>query len=162
VIGQLRAMPIQPPSRWNPRVPPDLDNIVMTALQRDPEQRWQSAAALAAALQAAARAENLMTSPAALSTWVEWAFTQEPREDAGGLTAIIADLGDTSDPRRKKATTPTALPTTPRAVPKRIDTNVQTNPVPVVRKVPMLRALALIVLLAAGAASAAYFAAGLF
>jgi eukaryotic-like serine/threonine-protein kinase len=164
VIGLLRAMPIQPPSRWNPRVPPDLDNIAMTALQRDPALRWQSAAAMAAALQAASMTDNLVTSPAALSTWVEWAFTQEPHEDVGGLTAIIQDLGDTSDPRRKRVTTPTSLPTTPgspRAIPKRIDTNVQTNPVPVVRKLPILRALALIVLLAAGAASAAYFAAGL-
>ena len=165
VIDQLRAMPIQPPSRWNPRVPPDLDNIAMTALQRDPDQRWQSAAAMAAALQAAAIADNLVTSPAALSTWVEWAFTQEPHDDVGGLTAIIQDLGDASDPRRKKATTPTPLPTTPaspRSIPKRIDTNVATNPVPVVRTLRGVRALALIVALAAGAASAAYFAAGLF
>ncbi len=164
VIDQLRAMPIQPPSRWNPRVPPDLDNIAMTALQRDPGRRWQSATAMAAALQAASIADNLVASPAALSTWVEWAFTQEPREDVGGLTAIIQDLGDASDPRRKKVTTPTPLPTTPatpRAVPKRIDTNVATNPVPVVRRLRVLRALVLVVALAAGAASAAYFAAGL-
>ncbi|HEX4455870.1 MAG TPA: serine/threonine-protein kinase [Kofleriaceae bacterium] len=164
VIDQLRAMPIQPPSRWNPRVPPDLDNIAMTALQRDPAQRWQSAAAMSAALQAAAKTDNLVTSPATLATWVEWAFTQEPREDVGGLTAIIQDLGDASDPRRKKVTTPTSLPTTPaspRSIPKRIDTNVATNPVPVVRRLRVVRALVLIVALAAGAASAAYFAAGL-
>jgi eukaryotic-like serine/threonine-protein kinase len=164
VIDQLRAMPIQPPSRWNPRVPPDLDNIVMTALQRDPSQRWQSATAMSAALQAASMVDNLVASPAALSTWVEWAFTQEPREDVGGLTAIIRDLGDASDPRRKKVTTPTSLPTTPgspRSIPKRIDTNVATNPVPVVRRLRVVRALVLVVALAAGAASAAYFAAGL-
>ena len=57
VIGQLRAMPIQPPSRWNPRVSPDVDKVVMTALQRDPSQRWQSAKAMAAALRDVARSE---------------------------------------------------------------------------------------------------------
>jgi len=41
----VREAPIQPPSRWRPEVPRELDDILMTALQRDPTLRWQSATA---------------------------------------------------------------------------------------------------------------------
>ena len=44
------TMPIPPPSRANPRGPAELDQIVMTALERDPDRRWQSAAAMRTAL----------------------------------------------------------------------------------------------------------------
>jgi eukaryotic-like serine/threonine-protein kinase len=174
VIDQLRAMPIQPPSRWNPRVSPDVDKVVMTALQRDPSQRWQSAKAMAAALRDVARSENFLISPAALAAWVEWAFMQDTRADVSGLTKVIADLGDASDPRRKRNTplTPTPKPddtpatvidrpTIPRT--PRPSTDAKTNPVPIVRKrsAKILRAILLVLVLAAGAASATYFALGL-
>ena len=171
IINLLREMPIQPPSRWNPRVTPDVDNIVMTALQRDPEQRWQSAAAMGAALQEAVRTEKYVTNPAALAAWVEWAFMQEMRGDVSGLTEVIADLGDASDPRRKRTTTPVtvksslARPPSPTPVTlsrtPRHATDAKTNPVPVVRKLGVARAALLALVLAAGAASAAYFALGL-
>ncbi len=173
IIGLLREMPIQPPSRWNPRVTPDVDNIVMTALQRDPAQRWQSAAAMGAALQEAVRTEKYVTNPAALAAWVEWAFMQDTRVDVSGLTAVIADLGDASDPRRKRTTpapgtpsrsslarpptpTPVTSPRTPRHA-----TDAKTNPVPVVRTHRVVRRALLALVLAGGAASAAYFALGL-
>src|SRR5690348_17439364 len=54
-IKRLREMPIQPPSRWNPEVPRDVDDIVLTALQRDPALRWQSALAMRTAIHNAAR-----------------------------------------------------------------------------------------------------------
>jgi eukaryotic-like serine/threonine-protein kinase len=41
---------IEPPSKHNADVPHDFDVIVMTALQRDPDRRWQSAAAMRTAL----------------------------------------------------------------------------------------------------------------
>jgi len=50
----LRACEIDPPSSFNPSVPLELDDIVMTALQRDPEARYQSAFAMFTAL------DNLM------------------------------------------------------------------------------------------------------
>jgi len=174
IIGLLREMPIQPPSRWNPRVTPDVDNIVMTALQRDPAQRWQSAAAMGAALQEAVRTEKYVTNPAALAAWVEWAFMQDTRVDVSGLTAVIADLNDTSDPRRKRNTPLTPTPTTtpnsrpPTPTPATLSraprhaTDAKTNPVQVVRKLGVARAALLALVLAAGAASAAYFALGLF
>ena len=162
IIALLREMPIQPPSRWRANVPHDVDDIVMTALQRDPDRRWQSAAAFGAALQNVARELGLVSSPAALASWVEWAFSQEERRDVSGLTQVIDDLGDASDPRRRRAApTPTPPPTSsstagaPRAL-----TDAKTNPVPVVarRRRRLARVLLVLLVLAAGAAAAAYFA----
>jgi serine/threonine-protein kinase len=54
-MRQVRSMPIEPPSARNADVPPDLDAIVLTALERDLECRWQNATALRNALAQIAR-----------------------------------------------------------------------------------------------------------
>ena len=41
VIDSVKSAPISPPSRLNAEVPPELDAVVLTALQRDPARRWQ-------------------------------------------------------------------------------------------------------------------------
>ena len=46
-LSALLGLPIPPPSSRRPAVPADLDRIVMTALSRDPESRYQSAAEMA-------------------------------------------------------------------------------------------------------------------
>jgi len=99
IINMLREMPIQPPSRRNSSVQPTLDDIVMTALSRDPGSRWQSAAALRAALINNARELGLQSSREKLAQWTEWAFTQQPRRDVSGLSQVIQMLGDPSDQR---------------------------------------------------------------
>ena len=99
IIKMLREMPIQPPSRWNSSVQHALDDIVMTALSRDPGLRWQSAAALRAALINNAHELGLRPSREKLAQWTEWAFTQQPRRDVSGLSQVIQMLGDPSDQR---------------------------------------------------------------
>src|SRR5689334_11943915 len=49
-LRRVRTMPLQPPSHKNPNVPAEIDDIVMTALSRDPDGRWQHATALRTAL----------------------------------------------------------------------------------------------------------------
>ncbi len=49
-LYRVKSMPIKPPSVYNALVPPEIDSIVMTALERDPDARWQRAAALRVAL----------------------------------------------------------------------------------------------------------------
>jgi eukaryotic-like serine/threonine-protein kinase len=82
ILERVRAMPIPAPSRFNPEVPRDVDQIVLTALERDPAKRWPNAAAMRAAL--AAHASRRLT-PQQLVAWVEWAFSQkqQQREDSG-------------------------------------------------------------------------------
>ncbi len=82
-LDRVRAMEIPPPSRFNPEVPHDVDRIVLTALERDPDRRWRRAADLRAAVETVA---NPRMTKQQLVQWVEWAFSQkEPlrREDSG-------------------------------------------------------------------------------
>ena len=95
-IMMVREGAIQPPSRWRPEVPRDLDDIVMTALMRDPMLRWQSASAMRTALGNFARDAKLEVTNPQVFEWVEWAFTQEARKEDPGLARAIATLGEPS------------------------------------------------------------------
>jgi eukaryotic-like serine/threonine-protein kinase len=84
VLEHVQSGPIPPPSRFRAEVRSELDNIVFQALERDPQKRWQTAAALRAALAAHAREYPPLTK-SQLVSWVEWAFgqTTKVREDSG-------------------------------------------------------------------------------
>ncbi|HEY3807283.1 MAG TPA: serine/threonine-protein kinase [Kofleriaceae bacterium] len=82
ILDHVRSMPIQPPSHANPDVPAEVDRIVLTALARDPDKRWQTAGDMRDAIGVVAAGR--LTAPQLVS-WVEWVFTQkEPlrREDS--------------------------------------------------------------------------------
>jgi serine/threonine-protein kinase len=86
-LERVREMPIPPPSRINPEVPASVDQIVLTALERDPYRRWQSAAKFRAAL---ASYGGSMLSHQQLVSWVEWAFSQKrpPVREDSGISAL--------------------------------------------------------------------------
>ena len=97
-IKRLREMPIQPPSKWNASVPRDVDDIVLTALQRDPALRWQSALAMRTAIHNAARTTDNLVTNSQLAEWVERCFGKQPstpREDTG-LSRALDTLDSTS------------------------------------------------------------------
>ena len=84
-MKRVRSLPIPRPSLANPRVTPELDRIVMTALERDPARRWPSAAALRDALR------DLAIDPVDnrhVIDWVRWAFTQKPGTEASGVSHL--------------------------------------------------------------------------
>jgi serine/threonine protein kinase len=83
-LGRVRDMRIAPPSKKNPLVPPEIDDIVMTALERDPERRWQHATALRTALTTLTRRLGLVASNAQVVQWLDWAFSQPPKQAARG------------------------------------------------------------------------------
>jgi serine/threonine protein kinase len=83
ILDRVRAMPVPPPSRANPDVPHGVDQIVLTALARDPDKRWQRAGDMRDAIGVAAAGR--LTQHQFVS-WVEWVFTQKQplrREDSG-------------------------------------------------------------------------------
>jgi serine/threonine-protein kinase len=53
-IAKMHRGEIDPPSDHNPRCPRELDDVVLRALERDPDERWQSAEEMRAALCAVA------------------------------------------------------------------------------------------------------------
>lgn len=86
-LERVRSLPIPAPSRSNPEVSSELDRIVLTALERDPAQRWQTAAAMRAALE---RHAGRQLTQQQLVVWVEWAFTQKQplRLEHSGVSAL--------------------------------------------------------------------------
>lgn len=80
-LANVRHMQIAPPSRYAPGISPQLDAIVLKALDRDPEQRWQSAGEIRVALVEEARRLKLAISGPQIRDWVEWAFQQVPRRN---------------------------------------------------------------------------------
>ena len=67
---------VPPPSHLNPDSPPELDEIVLTALAKSPEERWQTAAAMHRALGHVAKKHSLGATRREIAEWVKWAFEQ--------------------------------------------------------------------------------------
>jgi serine/threonine-protein kinase len=93
-VTRVQEMKIDPPSTRNPDVPEELDAIVMTALQRNPNMRWQNAQAMRNALYDLARRLGNAPTPADVVEWIDWAFAQEPgkvpkRERLRSMTLLM-------------------------------------------------------------------------
>jgi serine/threonine-protein kinase len=97
VLDKVKRGPIVPPSRMNPDVPPDLDAVVLTALERDPNRRWQTAEAMRTALANVADELKSTVTNAQMMEWIEWAFTQKPGTEKTGISQLIQLLEKPSD-----------------------------------------------------------------
>jgi serine/threonine protein kinase len=80
-LMRVKNMPIEPPSYVNPEVPREVDEIVMTALQRDPDRRWQQATALRTAMTTVTKRLGFVTHNAQVFDWLSWAFEQQVRSE---------------------------------------------------------------------------------
>ena len=49
-LSRLQKLEIPRPSQYRPGLAPEIDSIIMTALQRNPDERWQRASAMRTAL----------------------------------------------------------------------------------------------------------------
>jgi len=83
-IYKVKEMTIEPPSTRNPQIPPEIDTIVMTALERNPDQRWQRATAMRTALTTETKRLGLIAHDHEVFQWIEWAFRQgeKPNEES--------------------------------------------------------------------------------
>jgi serine/threonine protein kinase len=75
-IRKITQEQVKPPSYYNPEVPRDLDEIIMTALAKSPDERWQTAGAMHRALDHVAKKHGLQTTNREVAEWIEWAFQQ--------------------------------------------------------------------------------------
>jgi serine/threonine protein kinase len=103
VLERVKHAPIPAPSRKNSDVPRDLDACVLTALEREPARRWQSALAMRNALANVTSEIKTSVTNAQMMEWIEWAFEQKqkPSNDASGVSQLIALLEKPSEPGRK-------------------------------------------------------------
>jgi serine/threonine-protein kinase len=77
LLERVRAAEVEPPSRRNPEVPPELDRLVLRALARDPRDRLASAGSMAEALRPFAAGAGEQQ----LSRWLCDLFPEEARRE---------------------------------------------------------------------------------
>ena len=77
-LNRIRQLEVPPPSVHSPSIPDDVDTIVMTALARDPAERWQSAGAMRGALGVVSSRQGLNATNADLAQWIEHCFAARP------------------------------------------------------------------------------------
>jgi hypothetical protein len=75
-ISRVRALPIPRPSLGNPGVHPAIDDVVMSALERDPRHRWPSAASMRDRIRAVSAQLGDPADDRCVVDWVNWAFDQ--------------------------------------------------------------------------------------
>ena len=75
-LTRVQSMEVKPPSVRNPEVPPEIDDLVMTALSRDPDRRWQQATALRSALTTTIRRLGFTVLNSRVVEWLDSMFDQ--------------------------------------------------------------------------------------
>jgi serine/threonine protein kinase len=90
---------IRPPSDHRSDVPPELDEIVMNALQRSPDERWQSAREMGKALRRFLSNQDELVGPAEIADWMAELFPNgESRKRQLMEIARTSDEAIESDP----------------------------------------------------------------
>jgi eukaryotic-like serine/threonine-protein kinase len=84
-VARVRNLPIPRPSIANPRVTPELDEIVMKALERDPTYRWRNAAEMRDAMRLVIAQPGNFVDNKHVADWVKWVFTQKPGTEVSGV-----------------------------------------------------------------------------
>lgn len=100
-LQRVRSMEIAPPSRKNPAVPPEIDDIVMTALERDPDKRWQQATALRTALTTLTQRLGLQVTNQEVVAWLgalDFAPATVPDGGDGESVVISVEGGQPAGP----------------------------------------------------------------
>jgi serine/threonine protein kinase len=127
-LRRVRKMKLLPPSHGNPNVPAEIDEIVMTALARDPDRRWQHATALRTALTTLTRRLGMDCTNQQVVEWIAWAFqqtTSHPPRARGPTNSPIRPVNVTNATlldgggalHRRRASRPPDEPAGPAAAP---------------------------------------------
>jgi len=99
---RVRELPIPRPSLANPQVTPELDRIVMTALERDLDRRWQSAAAMRDAIRVLLEQPDNAMDNQGVADWIQWAYEQKPGRKPQ-LTPIVPMMAQPPPPDTPEA-----------------------------------------------------------
>jgi len=120
-LHRIRNLHVEPPSYWSKNVPPEIDSIVMTALARDPDVRWQGAHALRAALTTEAQQLGLVAHGAQVDEWMTWAFQQKGSEfRVDTMPEISISNSEPTGEQTREAAVPITVHARPSAHPRTV------------------------------------------
>ena len=88
-LSRVRQLPIPKPSRANPHVATEIDDLVMTALERDPHHRWPSASSMRQRIDTLCARLGEQVDHQRVMEWTTWALA-EKRGRAIQLTPVVA------------------------------------------------------------------------
>ena len=98
---------IRPPSDYRKDVPPELDAIVIKALQRNPDERWQTAREMGKALRRFLAAQEELIGPAEVAEWMAELFpdgeSRKRRLMEIARTTDIVPRHEAASPLREKS-----------------------------------------------------------
>ena len=80
-LEKVRNVDVSPPTRYNPGVPPELERIIMKALARTPEGRYQWANELQEELQAFMLMQKPLMTTKRLAAWMKNHFTEDIKRE---------------------------------------------------------------------------------
>jgi serine/threonine protein kinase len=137
-VERVRQCEVSPPSMQNPLCPPEMDAIILRALARDRDERFQSAAEMADALDDVVHAARFQ--PTHLAALMRELF---PTDTAGGgkITGAMSLSGSQSRPHSSAMRSPTVPALTVSRPPSRPSFAQIDLPPPQVRTGPSRRAL---------------------
>jgi len=80
-LEKVRNVDVSPPTRYNPGIPPELERIIMKALARTPEGRYQWANELQEELQAFMLMQKPLMTTKRLAAWMKSHFTDDIKRE---------------------------------------------------------------------------------
>ena len=127
-LNRVLFEPIPSVCEFNPAVPRVLDQVVMKALEREPENRFRSCAAFMEALEQAAEEASLLVSVREVSTFVQSTLGQEIQAQRDKVRAWLA-RSEPSQAWPVTADQANAQPPGPHGVPTVVPTDAAGEPV---------------------------------
>jgi eukaryotic-like serine/threonine-protein kinase len=109
-LQRARVGEIEPPSRYNPDVSPDLDRVVLRALARHVDDRYQSAIALRDDLWEVVRTSGYYQSRDQLAAWMLETFGEPSIADIEAASSSVDRAPPVPQPPRPPAPTPARPP----------------------------------------------------
>ncbi|HEY8429213.1 MAG TPA: serine/threonine-protein kinase, partial [Sandaracinaceae bacterium] len=108
-LEKVRNAEVVPPSSMVADIPPELEEILMKGLARDPDDRWQTAGEMQEALQRFIALQRPPFGTSKLSTWMRTAFAPEIAKEKARLD-MFAKVGH---PGASTASAPQPRPSVP-------------------------------------------------
>jgi serine/threonine-protein kinase len=98
-LSAVAECKVMPPSQVNPRVPKELDPIVLKALAKEPDQRYSEALELQNALEEWMGPEQLATAPGELSAFMREVYAERIAREARSGSIVVEDEPPTTGQR---------------------------------------------------------------